>query len=82
VQVSKDKFSLPRGQQLDFLDKKIAENLRAANCLTRPACLAPLPLAGIPGWWPSDKQDSQFYNDPLVFRPPSTDMVAAPVVVL
>jgi len=82
VHVSKGQFALPRGQQLDFLDKKIAENLRVANCLTQPACLSPLPLAGIPGWWPSDKQDSQFYNDPMVFRPPSVDMVPAPVVKL
>lgn len=29
----------------------------------------PLPLAGIPGWWPAP-QDAAFYADAAVFRPP------------
>jgi hypothetical protein len=29
----------------------------------------PLPLAGIPGWWPA-LQDAAFYADTAVFRPP------------
>jgi len=29
----------------------------------------PLPLAGIPGWWPAP-QDAAFYADVAVFRPP------------
>lgn len=29
--------------------------------------LPPLPLLGIPGWWPGN-QDPAFYRDPLVFR--------------
>lgn len=41
-----------------------------------PALLAakhftPLPLSGVPGWWPGNDGDS-FYDDRLVFRPPAT----------
>ena len=82
VHLSKKKFELTREQQLIFLDRFIAENLRNEKCLTRPACLAPLPLAGIPGWWQGEKQDTQFYNDLLVFRPPTDDLVPAPVLQL
>jgi hypothetical protein len=31
------------------------------------AALAPLPVAGVPGWWPG--QDATFYDDASVFRP-------------
>jgi hypothetical protein len=31
------------------------------------AALAPLPLLGVPGWWPAN-EDPAFYNDPKVFR--------------
>lgn len=33
----------------------------------RPAALCPLPLLGVPGWWP-DNADPAFYDDPQVFR--------------
>lgn len=29
----------------------------------------PLPVLGVPGWWPAN-EDPQFYNDVSVFRPP------------
>lgn len=50
------------------LDAWFARALTHAVELT-PPFLRPLPLAGIPGWWP--KQDSHgFYTDTGVFRPP------------
>ena len=30
---------------------------------------APLPVLGVPGWWPAN-EDTGFYDDPEVFRPP------------
>jgi len=37
----------------------------------------PLPLAGIPGWWPAP-QDAVFYADTTVFRPPKALRPAGP----
>ena len=31
------------------------------------ACFTPLPVLGVPGWWP--QQDDEFYADTSVFRP-------------
>jgi hypothetical protein len=33
-----------------------------------PRALAPLPVLGLPGWWPANGE-AAFYNDPSVFRP-------------
>lgn len=64
---------------LQSLDREIAEEFIAGNMLTRPASLSPLPLAGIPGWWPHGLQDDQFYSDPQVFRPAAENLVPAPI---
>jgi hypothetical protein len=82
VYVGKDLLAAPRQKQLALLDRRIAEKLRLGKLLTVPACLAPLPLAGIPGWWPNDRQDEAFYDDPQVFRTPPADRVPAPVLKL
>jgi hypothetical protein len=73
-------MSLPRKELLTYLDRRIAEQLLAANVLTTPACLTPLPLAGIPGWWTDAAQDDEFYADQRVFRPPPAQLKPAPVV--
>ncbi len=33
------------------------------------AAFVPLPVLGVPGWWPANA-DAAFYDDPAVFRPP------------
>ena len=33
-----------------------------------PAALPPMPVLGIPGWWPANESPG-FYDDPIVFRP-------------
>ena len=71
-----------RNELLKFLDRTIAEQLLAGESLTRPACLAPLPLAGIPGWWPDAKQDKQFYDDMDVFRLSAENLKPAPILQL
>ncbi len=50
----------------DALDALAGDGLRAADL--RPAMLSPLPLLGVPGWWPANAE-AAFYDDPRVFRP-------------
>lgn len=51
---------------LDSIDAHLAEALpRECRGDTR---LMPLPVLGIPGWWPAN-EDPAFYNDARVFRP-------------
>ena len=82
LHVNTDIWEAPREEQLTWLDKKIAERLLAGEWLTQPACLAPLPLAGVPGWWPNDQQDDDFYADLQVFRPPPAGLVPTPALSL
>lgn len=68
-----------RNELLEFLDRNIADQLLRGAILTKPACLAPLPLAGVPGWWSDANQDEQFYDDVKVFRPAGENLVPAPI---
>lgn len=55
------------------IDAMVAAQLKAesiAGTLT-PRSLTPLPVLGIPGWWPPNDEPA-FYNDAAVFRPPRT----------
>jgi len=52
------------------LDAALAERLRAGELLQTTRGLSPLPLMGIPGWWPGGPQDEAFYADRAVFRQP------------
>ncbi len=72
-------FELPKEEILIHLDNEIAQGMLTGDWLTRPACLAPLPLAGVPGWWPGNKADPDFYLDQEVFRSPPENLKAAPV---
>lgn len=80
VYVNPDFLSTSRQDQLAALDKNIAIRLLSGELLTSPACLAPLPLAGIPGWWPHDPQNDSFYEDPMVFRAPPAGLMPVPVI--
>jgi hypothetical protein len=63
---------------LSSLDTRLGEALVAGELLTSNQHLAPLPLAGIPGWWRSDNQDASFYADERVFRSPPPDLHPPP----
>ena len=52
---------------LAALDARVARGLAPDTLAT--GALAPLPVLGVPGWWPANEQPS-FYNDPRIFRPP------------
>ena len=47
------------------LDAWLAQELQAERLVTKP--FVPLPVLGIPGWWPGNENFS-FYDDSLVFR--------------
>lgn len=57
-------FHLPDDEQRNQLDLIVTEQLTQG--LTT-ANFTPLPVAGVPGWWP--QQDENFYADAFVFRP-------------
>lgn len=60
-------------------DKAIAQLLLRGALQTGTANLSPVPLMGIPGWWPDGVQDRAFYDDTAVFRPPPQGFRPAPV---
>ena len=82
VKVDAEIMALPREILLEELDSQLAELLSMGKILTKPACLTPLPLAGIPGWWPDGKQGQDFYADQNVFRPPPVSMTSVPIIEL
>lgn len=48
------------------LDAWVAQDLSAEKLASKP--FAPLPVLGVPGWWP-DNENFSFYDDSFVFRP-------------
>ena len=50
----------------DQLDAAVAASLSADMLKSKP--FAPLPVLGVPGWWPENENFS-FYDDSKVFRP-------------
>ena len=81
VHVDTESLSLPRQDILVDIDNKLARKIISGNLLTYPACLSPLPLAGIPGWWPKDEQSNDnFYDDVHVFRPAAEKLKPAPII--
>jgi len=64
VQAGADYFALSQDEQRAWLDEHVSASLAAEALNT--ACFTPLPVLGIPGWWP--QQDLAFYADSSVFR--------------
>lgn len=63
---------------LPGLDAALAKELRLGLCTT-PADLSPLPLMGLPRWWPEGDQDRVFYDDPALFRAAPAGFRPAPI---
>ena len=57
----------PAMDSIADLDAWVAADLRAEKLAGKP--FAPLPVLGVPGWWPGNA-DAAFYADASVFRPP------------
>jgi hypothetical protein len=60
----------PSPEPGDSVDSWLAHQLSAERLADKP--LTPLPVLGIPGWWPANESVS-FYDDALVFRPAHRD---------
>lgn len=58
----------PFDAQRAQLDEAVAAALRRPDRFRSGAELAPLPVLGLPGWWP-DGEDERFYDDLDYFRP-------------
>jgi hypothetical protein len=58
-------FALPRADKRAWIDGAVAAALAGRSLST--ADFTPLPVLGVPGWWPA--QDAAFYQDAAVFRP-------------
>lgn len=66
VDVPRDYFGWTPPERRAWLDGRIAPALASAAWTTRD--FAPLPVLGIPGWWPAN-DDPSYYQDLSVFRP-------------
>ncbi|HMN81290.1 MAG TPA: DUF3025 domain-containing protein [Burkholderiaceae bacterium] len=66
VEVEPDVLAAIDAGRLDALDAAVAAALTPARL--DPRGFAPLPVLGVPGWWPAN-EDPSFYNDRAVFRP-------------
>lgn len=62
--VREDFFALPEAERQRYIDRRISQQLHSG---LQPAHFTPLPVLGVPGWWPA--QDAAFYGDTHVFRP-------------
>jgi len=49
------------------LDGWLATAIQAGTWASKP--FVPLPVLGVPGWWPANAEPG-FYDDAQVFRPP------------
>ncbi|PLZ03324.1 DUF3025 domain-containing protein [Burkholderia sp. WAC0059] len=66
VEVPPDYFSWPQADRDAWLDAAVSAALLEQDALS--GCrFAPLPVLGIPGWWPQNEAGA-FYDDPAVFR--------------
>jgi hypothetical protein len=69
----------PREAIIPDLDAILAQRMLAGEMLTMPADLSPLPIMGVPGWWPNGSQDRVFYAERQVFRPPGDNYAPAAI---
>ena len=67
VEVPEAWFTWSRAQRDAHLDETVSATLATAAVLDGRS-FAPLPVLGIPGWWPANA-DPAFYDDTTVFRP-------------
>jgi hypothetical protein len=70
VPVDESYFRATQTQRRETIDRLVSDWLENWMFLT-PRDLAPLPVLGLPGWWPANTQ-AAFYDDTDVFRPGRT----------
>ncbi|MDF2180256.1 DUF3025 domain-containing protein [Aliiglaciecola sp. CAU 1673] len=57
--------------QLRHLDNALHIRLQEQDCLAHKGALHPLPLLGVPGWWPANESPA-FYDNQSYFMPKPT----------
>lgn len=78
IQAPPELLAQNRQQRALILDLAVADLVSNGAALRNPSCLSPLPLAGVPGWWPEADQDEPgFYLDRDVFRPAPVNLAPA-----
>lgn len=70
--VAPDFFALPLARQLAETDAMMAKHFLEPYSLHTTSSLSPLPLLGVPGWWP-DNNHEIFYENTRYFRPAPTE---------
>lgn len=68
-------WRLQAGGDLAHLDACVARDLTVDKLTAKP--FLPLPVLGVPGWWPANEADG-FYDDRQVFRVPPARAAATP----
>jgi hypothetical protein len=66
-------WRVPQGVAQADLDAWLAQDLTPEKLARKP--FSPLPLLGVPGWWPAN-EDPSFYADASVFRPQRSQRLA------
>jgi Protein of unknown function (DUF3025) len=66
--IDKKVFEMPLAERLAVLDTKLAEMLEAPDVIRTPPDLSPVPILGVPGWVPANR-DEAFYENVDYFRP-------------
>ncbi|NCP66579.1 MAG: DUF3025 domain-containing protein [Paraglaciecola sp.] len=69
IEVAANFSQLTQRQQLHEVDSRLASQLEQDNLLAKDSALFPMPLLGIPGFWPANNQP-EFYQNTAYFRPP------------
>jgi hypothetical protein len=65
VEVEPAYFSSTDAHRRAILDREVSERLQKEAVSSR--YFTPLPVLGVPGWWPGNEAPS-FYDDPQIFR--------------
>jgi hypothetical protein len=66
--VDENVIQLSNQQQLDWIDKNLAELFTERQRYIKPKDLSPFPLLGLPGW-DKDNENESYYNNVNYFRP-------------
>lgn len=66
--VPQDFLALPPQAQVEDADRRLAAHVWDRSQLCRGRELAPLPVLGVPGWWPGNDEEA-FYDNRNYFRP-------------
>lgn len=66
LEVPDDFFAKPLSAQIQFVDTELCKQIASSSAVQLQQRMSPLPLLGIPGWYP---QDAEFYQNSAYFRP-------------